>query len=324
MGQVPEITPPSALQRIRDATNSSGRWLPVADAAAEILRTDAWRATHPSAGDWIVDAAHQAGYSVNAFRRQIRVTDFLRNNVTAEQWPTLLQRDLPFGNLEVLHRLFDTNPGQALAMLPDVLKGGKTYRVMRELYHQSVAKAAGRKVYANRAQQFEVEASECIKANLNEFLGAIDSNITVQFLQALRGFPYARPDLLLCGSVKSPQGTSSTLFVDAFEIKLFGVDDSKQILIRTLEQMSLFESFFRQVWLIYPRIDPPVENHERHIQELCMHLLALNMTSVGVGLVQTETDLEDKNPQAFEIRVLPTPNPAPSRAHLLTSFLQRQ
>jgi hypothetical protein len=324
MSQVPEITPPNALQRIRNASNNSSRWLPAADAAAEILRTDAWRATHPSAGDWIVDAAHQAGYSVNAFRRQIRVTDFLRSNVTAEQWPTLLQRDLPFGNLEVLHRLFDTNPEQALAMLPDVLKGEKTYRDMRELYHQSVAKAAGRKVYANRAQQFEVEASECIRANLSEFLGAIDTDVTVQFLQALRGFPYARPDLLLCGSVKNSQGTTSTLFVDAFEIKLFGVDDSKQILIRTLEQISLFESFFRQTWLIYPRIDPPVENHERHIQELCMHLLALDMTSVGVGLVATSADQEDTSSRAFEIRVLPTPNTAPKRAHLITSFVQRQ
>ena len=209
-------------------------------------------------------------------------------------------------------------------MLPEVLKGEKTYRAMRDLYHQSITKAAGRKVYANRAQQFEVEASECIKENLSEFLGAIDSNVTVQFLQALRGFPYARPDLLLCGSARTVHGISQTLFVDAFEIKLFGVDDSKQILIRTLEQMSLFESFFRQTWLIYPRIEPPVENHERHIQELCMHLLALNMASVGVGLVATSLDQADTSSRAFEIRVLPTPNTAPSRAHLLTSFLQRQ
>lgn len=271
-----------------------------------------------------MDAAHQAGYSVNAFRRQMRVADFVRSNVQAEQWPSLLQRDLPFGNLEVLQRIFDINPEQALALLPDVLKGEKTYRGMRELYHQSIAKAAGRKVYANRAQQFESEASECIRANLSEFLGSVDSNIEVHFVQSPRGFPYARPNLLLFGSFKTAQSNSLPKFVDAFEIKLFGVDDSKQILIRTLEQMSLFESFFRQTWLIYPRIEPPVENHERHIQELCMHLLALNMTSVGVGLVPSGRDLGGTSSQAFEIRVLPTPNKAPSRAHLLASFLQRQ
>lgn len=323
MSQAPEITPLSALQRIHEASNSS-LWLPAADAAAEVLRTDAWRTSHPSAGDWIVDAAHRAGYSVNAFRRQIRVTDFLRDNVTTEPWSALLQRDLPFGNLEVLHRLYDTDPKQALAILPEVLKGKKTYRQMRELYHNSVASADGRKIYANRAQQFEVEANECIKENLSELLGTIESNVTINFIHTNRRFTYARPDLMLRGSIKNTDGTKATLFVDAFEIKLFGVDDSKQILIRTLEQMSIFESFFRQTWLIYPQMDPPVENHERHIQELCMHLLALNMKSIGVGLVATSLDQTETSRRALEIRVFPTPNAAPSRVHLLSSFLQRQ
>ena len=112
-------------------------------------------------------------------------------------------------------------------------------------------------------------------------------------------------------------------FVDAFEMKLFGMDDSKQVLVRTLEQASLLETFFRQVWLVYPSSNPPVESHEQHVKELSFHLIALGMNSVGVALIPEEAHPTDSQANAPEFRRLPVPNPNPSRAKLLKVHLQR-
>lgn len=328
MGQVPNTSQPTPLEQISVAAQFTDRWLPAADLANNVLKNEAWRSTHPSAGDWIVDAAHQAKYSVNAFRRQMRVAEFVRNNVDAKTWPDLLQRNMPFGNLEVLRRLFDSNPEQARSLLPEIIHGDRTYRSMRELYHKSqerTSDGSGRKIYVNRTQQFVQQAEECIKSNLSTFLGVVDPNATVEFRQSPRGFFYARPELLLHGWSTNAQGVRAPAFVDAFEIKLFGVDDSKQILIRTLEQVALLENFFRKIWLIYPSISSTSDSHERHIQELGFHLIALGMDSVGVALVPPDQDAANaKGNDPFEIRRLPKPNPNPSRWHLLTSYLRNQ
>jgi hypothetical protein len=316
----------TALEQISQAAQTPDRWLPAAEAAASVLREEAWRGTHPSAGDWINDAAHRAGYSANAFRRQVRVADFLRERVEPAEWQSLLQRNIPFGNLEVLQRLFDTNPEQATSLLPQVIKGEVTYRAMRELYQKAQDAAgggSGKKLFANRVQRFTQRAVEKIQKHQNDFLGATDPDITVDFHSPIRGFPYARPDLLVFGYSKAPFQQSAPAFVDAFEMKLFGMDDSRQVLVRTLEQASLLETFFRQIWLVYPSSTPPVESHEQHVKELCFHLIALGMKSVGVALIPEESNPTDPHADAPELRHLPTPNPRPDRAELLKAHLQR-
>jgi hypothetical protein len=318
---------PNALEQISQAAQTPDRWLPAAEAAARVLQEEAWRGTHPSAGDWINDAAHRAGYSANAFRRQVRVADFLRERVEPAEWHGLLQRNIPFGNLEVLQRLFDADPQQAASLLPQVIKGEVTYRAMRELYQKAQDAAgggSGKKLFANRAQRFMQRAVENIRAHQEEFVGATDPDTTIEFQAAIRGFPYARPDLLVFGWSKAPFMQPGPVFVDAFEMKLFGMDDSKQVLVRTLEQASLLETLFRQVWLVYPSSNPPVESHEQHVKELSFHLIALGMNSVGVALIPEEAHPTDPQADAPEFRRLPIPNPNPSRAELLKVHLRRR
>lgn len=318
---------PNALEQVSQAAQTPGRWLPAAEAAARMLQEEAWRGTHPSAGDWISDAAHRAGYSANAFRRQVRVADFLREQVQPSEWQELLQCSIPFGNLEILQRLFDADPKQATNLLPQVIKGEVTYRAMRELYQKAQDAAgggSGKTLFANRVQRFKQRAFESIRTHQECFVGATDSDTVIEFHAAIRGFPYARSDLLAFGWSKAPFKQADPVFVDAFEMKLFGMDDSKQVLVRTLEQASLLVTFFRQIWLVYPSSTPPVESHEQHVQELSFHLIALGMNSVGVALIPEEASSTDPQADVPELRRLPVPNPKPSRAELLMAHLLRR
>jgi hypothetical protein len=318
--------PPSSLQLIGQLARQDERWLPSAHSAVEFLLKEEWIATHPSAGDWIVDAAQAAGYSVNAFRRQMRVAEFLQQNVDDKTWSDLLSKNIPFGNLEILRRLFDTNPDQAKALLPEVISGERTYRAMRDLYQktQDINNIqTGRKAYVNRALQFSQIAESCVKLNVQTFVGPQDINVSCEFSSAGKGFFYSSPDLLLLGCSIDRHNVKTFSFADAFEFKMFGVDDSKQILNRTLESASLMEAFFRKIWLIYPRIVPPVDNHEQYIQKLCFHLIALGMDSVGVALVTAEPDPLSERKSTFEVRIFPKPNPNPVRQHLFASHVRR-
>jgi hypothetical protein len=315
------------LSEINQSAIASNLWLPTADMASRVLRESAWRASHPSAGDWINDAARQAGYSTNAFRRQVRVADFLRSKVSSEEWQILLRRSIPFGNLELLQRLFDANADQAVKVLPKIINGELTFRAMRALYQKAQVEAgggSGKKVVANRARQFMLQAIESIRKNHDEFIGAINTNTKITFQPALRGFPYARPDLLALGVTKDAANPARPLFADAFETKLFGMDDNRQVLVRTIEQASLLSSFFRQVWLVYPSSNPPIASHEQHVKELSIHLIALGMDSVGVALIPEENTITNFSLNSPEIRKLPVANSTPQRWALLASFLEKQ
>lgn len=292
------------------------QWLSTADAALATLQQEQWRQTHPSANDWIADTASRSGYTVNAFRRHIRVAEFLRARTPAEAWPALLRQSPPFGTLELIQRLFDVAPEKADQLLPQAVRGELTFRALRALYQeaqQGVIHSDGKKHFANRSQKFFLHARSAIQKYQQDFFGALTRGIQIEWMTSIRGFPYAKPDLIAVGR-RSDQ--SHPEFVDAFELKLFGADDSKHVLLKTLQQVSLMEGFFRQLWLIYPRSHPTLPTHEQHIQELSFHLLNLDMDSVGIALV---ADGEGNSPEdsAPEIRCFPKANPRPRYSKLL-------
>jgi hypothetical protein len=311
-----------SLQPIRD-TALAKRWLPVAVAANEAVRQGTWRDTHPTPGDWVADAAAIAGYSVNTFRRQVRVAEFLKNIVTPEKWLALQGQDLSFSSLEILQRMHEADPEQAASLLPKVLEGDITFLALRDAYQRTQDQGTrhlGRKTFASRYQQFEMLAGQHLQRQLSEFLGVVPDTMHCEIQNKLSGFPYVRPDFIVIGRDRQ-QPTKGPQFVDAIEVKLFGQDDRKQVIARTIEQVALLETFFRQTWLVFPSISPPVTSHEQHVQELILHLVALDMHSIGVALIAERSEANALGEPEF--RRWPTPNPSPSRAAMLHAHLRR-
>lgn len=295
------------LHHIQTRAQKNEPWPRTANFASIVLKSEAWKQSHASASDWLADAASKTSHALNTFRRQVRVTEFLESQLPSRV-STLFDVDLPFGPLEILMRLHAISPQETTALLPKVLDGEITYQKMRELYQQAQsnpsAQYQGRRAFSARANQFEARAIECIYQYQEMFLGGLPCGTTIKFDSNTRGFPYGRADLLAIG----PD------FIDGFEVKLFGADDNKFVLIRTLEKIAFLSSFYRQTWLIYPKSEVEQESHQAFIASLGTHLIRLDLMSVGVAQLSEDTI------HPPEIRVFPQPQ-HPLRGSLLRKYL---
>jgi hypothetical protein len=299
----------AVLDAIQQRAQQGAPWPRTAQMASTIVSGDTWRQTHGSASDWLTEAASRTPHALNTFRRHMRVAEFVESKLPKEQIERLFDRDLPFGPLEVLMRLHDVDQEQATSLFPKVLEGSITYKKMLDIYQDAKAKSGetfqGRRAFAERGQQFEAKAIDCIKHHQDQFLGGLPRGTRVEFRTNTRGFSYGAADLLAIGND----------FIDGFEIKLFGADDNRYVLIRTLEQISLMSTFYRQTWLIYPDTGQTQSSHKEFIDTLGVHLIRLELTSVGVAQIS-----EDLTPTP-SIRIYPEPQQAP-RQHLLRDFLR--
>lgn len=289
-------------------------WPRTARLASQVVTNGMWKETHGSASDWLADAASKTPHALNTFRRHIRVVDFLIAQLPPEQVIRQLDTSLPFGPLEILMRLFDVAPTEAKSLFPKVLAGDITYQRMREIYQKTKSNPGsplqGRRAFAARAQQFESKTIDCIRESIknaesrNTFFEGVPIGVKIDFDTKTRGFPYGRADLLAI----TPE------FIDGFDMKLFGADDNKYLLIRTLEQVAFQSSFYRQLWLIYPGSSDEQDSHRDFIEAMRTHLIHLELTSVGIAQLGEEIGTKP------EIRILPHPH-EPSRGHLLRQFL---
>lgn len=294
-------------------------WLTVADGAARSLKEGAWRRTHPTPGDWIADQSARAGYSVNAFRRQIRVVEFLRRHISASDWQSLADRGANFGVLEVLCRMADAAPERARQLMPQAISGEMRYRQIREMYASArqVGSGNGKNIYALRSSRFAQRVSAYVRERRDAFTGPSDAGVRVDIKDKIGRFPYARPELIAIG--KEHGASRRAFWVDAFVVKLIGQDESRWVAQRTLEQAALLETMFRQVWLIYPRHDAPIPSNDAHLSEICEGLDSLGMDSVGLALIN-----EGSNGEAgHEFLKMPKPNAKPVRYKLLADHLAK-
>lgn len=315
----------SSIQRIKDLSKERNRWLPAAYWATEVMAEGLWQESHPSTGDWIVSAAQAAGYSINAFRRQMHVATFLKSEADASTWKALLDAKVPFGALEALMRLFDLDCEKAKSLLPEVLTGQQTYRSMRLQYQklaESGVSVSGRKSYVKRARQFADVAVDCIKENTTSFFGDLHVGEWQDFRAVGRSFFYCHPDLISVGWTRDSRQSQTFVFADAYDVKMFGVDDFKPVLNRTLENVTLMDGFFRKTWLIYPAEAKSSQSREQFIVELCQHLQVLNLTSVGVALVEFDTRTCESSNHKFQIHRHPIPNVFPVRKDLLATHIR--
>ena len=319
----PDSQSKAPIEEIAEKVAKHEPWSSVAAVAADVLRDDLWRQTHPSASDWLADAASKTKYTVNTFRRQVRLVQFLDEQLGESERLQLRTKEVPFSSLEVLSRLFDVNPDKGKELLPAVLRGSVGFTEVKELYAKTQAEnetpLQGRKAFSARLQQFSNWAVSCIERNQEQFIGSVPHRGVTTITSAPRGFPYAKPDVIAVHKYSDSWGNQGML-VDAFEIKLFGSDDAKHVMIRTLEQVSLMSRFFRQTWLIYPKVEPEIEAHLQYVQELAVHLARLELTSVGVVQIP---DLQGGDPvhANIEFRALPEPC-EPEDGGLFVQFLK--
>jgi hypothetical protein len=281
-------------------------WPRAAKIASVVCQGTSWQQTHKSSSDWLTDAASRTPYSINTFRRQLRVVEFLESNLPGDQIEPSLDKDLPFGPLEVLMRLHVVAPEKAKSLFQEVLARQISYQKMLATYRQAKSSPEvslqGRRAFAARGQKFDAIAIEFIQRNPHKLIDAADE--PGEFRGNLRGFAYGSADLIMVGSD----------FIDGFEVKLFGNDDTKYVLIRTLEQLSLMSTFYRRTWLIYPATNPDQTSHRDFIESLKSHLGVLGLSSVGIAQIS-----EDENP-SLTICHTPISQQAP-RQHLLRRFL---
>lgn len=280
-------------------------WTTIAILATQCLKEKAWEQTHSSASDWLADAAGRTKFTLNTFRRQTRVIEFLELIIPREDQQALLERNLPFGPLEILMRIHNVDSEESKKLLSDVINGNITLQGIKEKYKNIHVSPNGRSAFAARSKHFEHEAIEYIKNNFNKFTESETENNRIIFDSKIKNFPYGRADLWAI----------SGEYVDGFEVKLFGSDDNKFVLIRTIEQINFMSSFHRKLWVIYPLLDNPIESHESFIGELCEHLKLLDLSNVGVALLSDDLDVKPN------ILIKPKPNEHPLRYQLLRDFI---
>ena len=279
-------------------------WAKNAELAAICIKSGAWKHTHNSASDWVADAASRTKSTLNTFRRQIRIIEFLISIEANKNDNNFFVQYLPFGPLEILMRLHKINPEKANDLLPRVISGSITNQKLKDLYKDVHHSPKGRSAFASRSQQFESWALTYIESHIDFFNGD-QKPPYISFDTKTKNFPYGRADFWAI----------TNEYVDAFEIKLFGADDNKFILIRTLEQINLMSSFHRIIWVIYPKIINEIESHRKFINQLCKHIKLLNLTNIGVA--QISENVLDSKP---EIKLIPQPHNAP-RSELLRNFI---
>lgn len=296
------------LQLISTLSANSEVWPKIAVLAVNSLKSDDWKQTHGSASDWLSDAAFRTKSTLNTFRRQIRVIEFLISKTNSDQQIQLFDRDLPFGPLEILMRINKTNPDEATKLLPSVINGDITNKNIKDIYRQVQNTPQGRSAFAFRSKQFEIWVRKFIKLNMELFNCDITKSNKITFEVKVKDLPYGRTDLWAV--------TDNS--VDGFLIKLFGSDDNKFVIIRTLEQINFISTFYRQTWIIYPRLDYEIEIHEQFIQELIHHIEDLKLDSVGIAQIPEEgSELEAR------MILRPTPQLSPPNFNLIRSYFHR-
>lgn len=280
-------------------------WTKIATLATKCLKEMSWEQTHSSASDWLADAAGRTKFTLNTFRRQTRVIEFLELIIPKEDQPSLLERNLPFGPLEILMRIHNIDSQESNKLLSDVINGNITLQGIKEKYNNIHVSPSGRSAFAARSKHFEHEAIEYVKNNIQKFTGSNAANDRILFDSKTKNFPYGRADLWAI----------SDEHIDGFEVKLFGSDDNKFVLIRTIEQVNFMSSFYRNLWVIYPLLAQQIESHESFIGELCRHIEVLGLSNVGLALISEDCEKEP------DIIIIPKPNPHPPRYHLLRNFI---
>lgn len=275
------------LQRLRTQKNA---WFRIAQVVNEALQANGWKQGSPSAKRWLVEAAECAGIELNTLNRMLALQKYV-----LELGPAVAERDrLPFATLEILKRIDAMDPELAIKLLPAVISGEATMRMLRLRLEELIA-ATPRDQKSIRSQakrdavEFERVAAQCIDENLGKF-GCGTGHLLVAFHPGMLSPrpPYFQVDLIAYDPANSANGAVGFL---VYSVRP-DVSAFKDIAPRLFHRGCYLSNYFQRFYLVLPNAD----------DQSSLNQLAQAFQDVGkrnIGVVSLDTfNLQSSTPDS--------------------------
>jgi hypothetical protein len=288
------------LAELAKAKNNKNNWYFVAS-VTERLKNDS--AGSRQIGSLLRDASHACGYSMNTLRRILALKKFFDS--IEGRLPELESIDanaLSFPSLEVVMRLYQLDSAEGTKKLIEVVKGGISFRELREAYYEVVSENT------NVASAHQLARLKMLSFN-EAALNAVKS-------QSKDLFQFVTERKL---SIKEPSDTFH-LPVDAvarfqrdhapfsaFEFFLLrDPENPKQVLEAMLHRILFYSSFFPRFWVIIAS-----STGKQRINTFDHILDTLNCRSIGIAVLPWGQEKAPSFSEYLQIVRRPTGDPIP-------------
>lgn len=287
------------LEELQELAKLKNNWYSVAVAIEKIK---AHVAGHQNISRRIKEACEATGYSPNTVNRMLAVKAFfdsVRDKVKGldEVDPNTLS----FPSLEVVKRLHQVNPEEGIGMLREVVKGGITFRDLRERYNKLISDdnstASIHQISKRESLNFEEAALNAVRRASGQIF-QVDFELPVNKTQ-LQHLPFV---LDAVAQDINPSGSNSSL--SGFEFFFFRADENvKRRFDLFINRLLFTANFFTAIWVVFPS-DMGIKRMRAFLDIMDL----LDCPSIGVA----EIPWNGKFEKSYHIKVIRRPTKRPS------------